>query len=103
MSNQIISSPRIFNPGPYKRVGIEDDHVPFMQRSMEKVNFYLIFRFLTKLQFIFIGVPILHLIPVPFPDEWHTMADNANVVHYPTVEKLNIMLRIFVAEFLELD
>ena len=48
-------------------------------------------------------MPILHLIPVPFPDEWHTMADNANVVHYPTVEKLNIMLRIFVAEFLELD
>jgi len=81
MANQIISSPRIFSPGPYKRVGIEDDHVPFMQRS----------------------VPILHLIPVPFPDEWHTMDDNANVVHYPTVEKLNIMLRIFVAEFLELD
>ena len=48
-------------------------------------------------------MPILHLIPVPFPDEWHTMADNANVVHYPTVAKLNIMLRIFVAEFLELD
>ena len=50
MSNQIISSPRIFNPGPYKRVGIEDDHVPFMQRSMEKVtNVYLIYKVLTKL------------------------------------------------------
>ena len=47
-------------------------------------------------------MPILHVIPVPFPDEWHTAQDNANVVDYPTVEKLNKILRVFVSEYLEL-
>ena len=47
MANQIISSPRIFSPGPYKRVGIEDDHVPFMQRSMKKY-FLLLFDWTIK-------------------------------------------------------
>ena len=55
------------------------------------------------LSFFFPDVPILHLIPVPFPDEWHTMKDNADAIHYPTVEKLNVILRIFVAEYMELD
>ena len=52
---------------------------------------------------IFSDVPILHLIPVPFPKVWHTIDDNANAVDYPTVEKLNKILRIFVSEYLELD
>ena len=47
-------------------------------------------------------MPILHVIPVPFPDEWHTAQDNGNVVDYPTVEKLNKILRVFVSEYLEL-
>ena len=57
----------------------------------------------TKVFLLFSDVPILHLIPVPFPDEWHTMKDNADAIHYPTVEKLNVILRIFVAEYMELD
>lgn len=63
-----------FAPG-----GIEDDHVPFMQR----------------------GVPILHLIPTPFPDVWHTDGDNKNVLHYPTIDDLNKILRVFVLEYLQ--
>ena len=47
-------------------------------------------------------VPILHLIAVPFPDVWHKESDNASAVDYPTVEKLNKILRVFVAEYLEL-
>ena len=54
------------------------------------------------LSFSFQGVPILHLIPVPFPDAWHKIDDNASVVDYPTVEKLNKILRVFVSEYLEL-
>jgi len=75
-----IKGPRIFSTMPTRRLGIEDDHIPFLRRS----------------------VPILHLIPVPFPDAWHKIDDNASVVDYPTVEKLNKILRVFVSEYLEL-
>jgi len=61
--------------------GIEDDHIPFLIR----------------------GVPILHLIPVPFPSVWHTADDNRNAVNIPTVENLNKILRVFVAEYLHLQ
>ena len=52
--------------------------------------------------FLSLDVPILHLIPVPFPDVWHKIEDNGDAVDYPTVEKLNKILRVFVSEFLEL-
>ncbi|PNF26930.1 Glutaminyl-peptide cyclotransferase [Cryptotermes secundus] len=64
-----------------RRGGIEDDHIPFMIR----------------------GVPILHLIPVPFPSAWHTEDDNRNAVDIATVENLNKILRLFVAEYLHLQ
>lgn len=59
---------------------IEDDHVPFLQR----------------------GVPILHVIPLPFPDEWHTMQDGWDAVDFTTTENLNRLFRVFVAEYLHL-
>ena len=51
---------------------------------------------------VFSGVPILHVIATPFPDVWHKSGDNANAVHLPTVEKLNKIFRLFVAEYLQL-
>ncbi|NXS16656.1 QPCTL protein, partial [Mystacornis crossleyi] len=62
-------------PGP-----VEDDHVPFLQR----------------------GVPVLHLIPTPFPRVWHTPGDTEDNLHPPTVQDLAKILVVFVAEFLEL-
>ncbi|XP_021238570.1 glutaminyl-peptide cyclotransferase-like protein, partial [Numida meleagris] len=62
-------------PGP-----VEDDHIPFLQR----------------------GVPVLHLIPLPFPWVWHTVEDNEDNLHPPTVEDLCKILTAFVAEFLQL-
>ncbi|XP_068280955.1 glutaminyl-peptide cyclotransferase-like protein isoform X7 [Nyctibius grandis] len=62
-------------PGP-----VEDDHVPFLQR----------------------GVPVLHLIPLPFPHVWHTLEDTEENLHPPTVEDLCKILVAFVAEFLQL-
>ena len=44
----------------------------------------------------------MHIIASPFPEVWHTSNDNDNAVDYPTVEKLNMIFRIFVAEFLNL-
>ncbi|XP_015116520.1 glutaminyl-peptide cyclotransferase [Diachasma alloeum] len=60
--------------------GVEDDHVPFMRRN----------------------VPILHLIPSPFPRIWHTSKDNRNAISIPTTENLNKILRLFVASYLKL-
>ncbi|XP_054722339.1 glutaminyl-peptide cyclotransferase-like [Uloborus diversus] len=60
---------------------VEDDHVPFMKR----------------------GVPILHLIPTPFPHVWHRESDNWQSLHQPTIDNLNKILRVFVAQYLHLD
>ncbi|PSN58320.1 hypothetical protein C0J52_00166 [Blattella germanica] len=49
---------------------------------------------------VFYRVPILHLIPVPFPTVWHTENDNRNAIDLSTVENLNKILRVFVAEYL---
>ncbi|XP_009278957.1 PREDICTED: glutaminyl-peptide cyclotransferase-like protein [Aptenodytes forsteri] len=62
-------------PGP-----VEDDHVPFLQR----------------------GVPVLHLIPTPFPPVWHTLEDTEDNLHPPTMADLCKILVAFVAEFLQL-
>ena len=61
--------------------GIEDDHIPFLRRN----------------------VPILHLIPVPFPEVWHKMDDNLEAIDLLSVENLNKILRIFVAEYLHIQ
>ena len=61
--------------------GIDDDHKPFERK----------------------GVPILHIISSPFPSVWHKMSDNARAIDRSTVEKLNMVLRIFVSEYLSLQ
>uniref|UniRef100_A0AC34F9B4 Glutaminyl-peptide cyclotransferase n=1 Tax=Panagrolaimus sp. ES5 TaxID=591445 RepID=A0AC34F9B4_9BILA len=57
---------------------VEDDHIAFMQK----------------------GVPIMHLISVPFPRVWHTPADNEKALDYDTIENLNHVVRVFVARYL---
>ena len=59
---------------------IDDDHKPFEKK----------------------GVPIIHVIASPFPRVWHTINDNANAIDGQTVEKLNMIFRNFVAEYLGL-
>lgn len=61
--------------------GIEDDHLPFLAN----------------------GVPVLHLIPSPFPSVWHHMSDDASALDYPTLHAWAMIMRVFVAEYLELD
>ncbi|KAM4694611.1 glutaminyl-peptide cyclotransferase [Discoglossus pictus] len=57
---------------------VDDDHVPFLQR----------------------GVPVLHLIPSPFPNVWHTMEDNEENLDSDTIENMNIILQVFILEYL---
>lgn len=63
----------------YHNIG--DDHKPFERR----------------------GVPIIHNIATPFPRQWHQIGDNQNNIHHPTVDKLNKIFRLFVAEYLQLE
>ncbi|XP_055546406.1 glutaminyl-peptide cyclotransferase [Wyeomyia smithii] len=71
---------RYFQPRSYYAY-IEDDHIPFLQRK----------------------VPILHIIPTPFPDVWHKLADDGTAVDISTVQNLIKVFRIFVAEYLHLN
>eukprot|EP01147_Barroeca_monosierra_P009178 gene9178-1469_t len=60
---------------------VEDDHIPFMQR----------------------GVPIMHVITVPFPQEWHTLSDNAAALDDTTMTTWLSIIRAFAAEYLLID
>ncbi|KAI9140398.1 hypothetical protein BKA69DRAFT_510496 [Paraphysoderma sedebokerense] len=59
--------------------GIEDDHIPFMER----------------------GVPILHLIPNPFPRVWHNNEDNGDAIMPEVVINWARIMSVFVAEYLK--
>ncbi|XP_011703842.1 PREDICTED: glutaminyl-peptide cyclotransferase isoform X1 [Wasmannia auropunctata] len=59
---------------------IEDDHIPFLKRD----------------------VPILHIIPTPFPPFWHKSGDNRHNIDLKTTENINKILRVFVASYLGL-
>ncbi|GAA5941807.1 uncharacterized protein JCM15063_000779 [Sporobolomyces koalae] len=60
---------------------IEDDHLPFLKS----------------------GVPVVHLISVPFPQVWHTLADDATALDLDTIKAWALILRLTVAEYLGLD
>ncbi|RIA96399.1 hypothetical protein C1645_720590 [Glomus cerebriforme] len=60
---------------------IEDDHIPFLKR----------------------GVPVLHIIPYPFPNDWHKLSDNAGAIDPVVVYNLNNIFKIFTAEYLNID
>ncbi|KAF2964631.1 hypothetical protein GQX73_g8950 [Xylaria multiplex] len=66
-----------FRSGGY----VGDDHVPFMVR----------------------GVPILHVIPTPFPPAWHTMDDDADHLDLASIDDWSKIVTAFAAEWLELD
>ncbi|KAK7467453.1 hypothetical protein VKT23_004506 [Stygiomarasmius scandens] len=58
-----------------------DDHVPFLKR----------------------GVSVLHLIADPFPHVWHTVKDDASALDIATMRRWNILLRVFMSEYLNLQ
>ncbi|EPE27419.1 Zn-dependent exopeptidase [Glarea lozoyensis ATCC 20868] len=73
-----------YDKGPnafHSTFGIQDDHLPFMAR----------------------GVEILHIIPSPFPQVWHTSNDDGEHLDMATVEDWARILTAFVSEWMELD
>lgn len=59
---------------------IEDDHLPFIERD----------------------VPVLHIIPLPFPTEWHTPQDNMDIIDMQSVDHIVKIMSIFIVEYLHL-
>ncbi|XP_011178161.1 glutaminyl-peptide cyclotransferase isoform X1 [Zeugodacus cucurbitae] len=70
---------RYFQPNTLRSSMVEDDHLPFLRRN----------------------VPILHLIPLPFPTVWHTIDDNNSIIDYTTTENIALILRLFAMEYLQ--
>ncbi|KAI9277311.1 hypothetical protein BDA99DRAFT_555210 [Phascolomyces articulosus] len=60
---------------------MQDDHLPFLHR----------------------GVDIIHAIPFPFPEVWHKETDSPEHIDFQVSQKLSIIFRCFVAEYLELS
>merc|ERR1719234_2168951 len=58
---------------------VQDDHVPFYNLGLRQ---------------------ILHMIATPFPSVWHTLADDATALHYPTIKQLGRALRVTVFSYL---
>lgn len=65
----------------YQYGGIQDDHIPFLKR----------------------GVEVLHIIPNPFPNVWHTKDDDGEHLHMETTKDWAGLVTAFVAEWMELE
>ena len=46
-------------------------------------------------------VPILHLIPSPFPSQWHTQNDNLAYLNRNTIEDMRVIMKEFLLEILK--
>jgi len=60
---------------------IDDDHKPFLRKN----------------------VPVLHIIPYPFPNVWHNAADNADALDENTIRDLSLIFKLFVVQQLQLN
>ncbi|KAI8040763.1 hypothetical protein M5D96_006706 [Drosophila gunungcola] len=59
---------------------VDDDHLPFIHRN----------------------VPVIHLIAAEYPAVWHSAKDVEQNVDYQTVQQVDLILRMFVMEYLDL-
>ncbi|KAA0202949.1 hypothetical protein HAZT_HAZT006883 [Hyalella azteca] len=92
-----------FNPG------IEDDHIPFLERGDvvsdegdHIPSWSVVSDEGDHIPFLERGVPILHLIPYPFPAAWHKDGDNAASLDAPTIALQNSLFRALVVDYLHL-
>lgn len=60
---------------------IDDDHKPFLRKN----------------------VPVLHIIPYPFPNVWHNVYDNADALDENTIKDLSLIFKLFVVQQLQLN
>jgi len=60
---------------------IDDDHKPFLRKN----------------------VPILHIIPFPFPNVWHQITDDASALDEDTIKDLSKIFKLFIVKQFELN
>ena len=53
-------------------------------------------------QYLCLGVSIVHLIPVPFPNVWHTLHDNRAAIDETMVTNLKKIFMVFLHEYFHL-
>lgn len=80
-TNQINNTSPYFVGPPSSPLYVEDDHIPFLHK----------------------GVPILHLIAIPFPKVWHTLQDDESALDPSTIMNLLKILRQFAIEYFHLN
>lgn len=80
METKRISGTNYFRKWCLNSFRVEDDHVPFESRK----------------------VPVLHLISTPFPHNWHKPSDDGTNLHYPTINNLIKVFRVFLVEYFKL-
>lgn len=77
-------SPFLFDsnktPEQFSPAFVQDDHVPFMAA----------------------GVPVLHIIPTPFPNVWHKSTDDGEHLDMPTVRDWTKIVTAFVLEWMDM-
>ncbi|KAM7535673.1 hypothetical protein Aperf_G00000094172 [Anoplocephala perfoliata] len=71
--------PSYFSTASYS--GIEDDHIPFLKR----------------------GVPVLHLIPAPFPPQWHRVTDTIDNIDWKAIHDIQLMVAAFLCQYLQVS
>ena len=74
--NMLKKKTQYYFRGNYGLFGIEDDHVPFLNEN----------------------VPILHLVPFPFPTQWHTAKDTIENLNKSNIHDMRIILKCFLLE-----
>ncbi|KII68650.1 Glutaminyl-peptide cyclotransferase [Thelohanellus kitauei] len=73
---RIFLSPK-YDGVNYKMHEVGDDHKPFNEK----------------------GVRIIHLIPLPFPEPWHTFEDDESIIDMESVEKITSVLYEFIEQY----
>uniref|UniRef100_A0A0R3VT56 glutaminyl-peptide cyclotransferase n=1 Tax=Taenia asiatica TaxID=60517 RepID=A0A0R3VT56_TAEAS len=66
---------------PFVHPGILDDHIPFLDR----------------------GVPVLHLVPNPFPPQWHDVSDTIVNIDFGTIHDVQLVIATFLCKFLQVS
>lgn len=81
MAGQITNEVPYFVGKSGQSLYIEDDHIPFLEK----------------------GIPILHIIPIPFPNEWHKLSDDEDALDPSTIRNLLKIFRQFFLEYFHLS
>lgn len=50
---------------------------------------------------MYLGIEVVHVIPHPFPKNWHKEGDNKSALHLPTIMNLIKIVQVFLVGYLE--